>query len=789
MVALHATFHASAPPKGGEGGVCADPDMAREFLGGLDQVHLVAIKPDAPQGCHPVGRDFGSSRERAVAWAAERNAAGENVYWTVNTVRAGLHKKPGKAHIAAARFAHVDIDPPKDGGEWDEAAALDGLLWHSCPPSFVIHSGGGLQAFWRLEEPVENLDMAEAVNLGLRHAFGGDNCQNIDRLMRLPGFINWPDSKKLARGRAPALARIVETDDGVVYGLQHLAAAFPAPPPKKGRKAADQGGGRLDGNDQAKPSTLPTSRFMTADDLGLGPRHPVRKAIENPPGKDRSADLASAARRLANLGCDDVTIKAVLMNPANAVSEHAYATGDPDRAVTRVIELVREDDEQDAGPVETRKWGGICLADFHAYMPAHTYIFAPNGEMWPAASINARIPPIPLKDKRGNVIVDEKGNPRTQTANQWLDQRRAVEQMTWAPGKPQVVSNCLISGGDWLRRPGCNVFNLYRPPNVAAGDPAQAEKWVEHIRRIYPDDADHLIRWLAHRVQRPHEKINHCIVLGGSPGIGKDTILEPVQAAVGPWNFANVLPHHILGRFNAFVKSVILRINEARDAGEVDRYAFYDHTKTLMAAPPATLPVDEKHIRAYEVFNVCGVIITTNHKSDGIYLPADDRRHYVAWSEVEREEFSAAYWDDLYGWFATGGTQHVASYLRTLSLDSFDAKAPPPKTRAFWDIVGSNQTPEDAELADALDSLGHPSVVTVARVADVADHAFREWILDRRNSRKIPHRFEECGYSAVRNPDAVDGMFKIDGKRCIVYGKKGLSPRDHFAAINAMVRR
>jgi hypothetical protein len=60
-------------------------------------------------------------------------------------------------------------------------------------------------------------------------------------------------------------------------------------------------------------------------------------------------------------------------------------------------------------------------------------------------------------------------------------------------------------------------------------------------------------------------------VLGGKPGIGKDTILEPVKHAIGPWNFANITPQQVLGRFNKFVKSVILRINEARDLGEFDR--------------------------------------------------------------------------------------------------------------------------------------------------------------------------------------------------------------------------
>ena len=68
--------------------------------------------------------------------------------------------------------------------------------------------------------------------------------------------------------------------------------------------------------------------------------------------------------------------------------------------------------------------------------------------------------------------------------------------------------------------------------------PRKAEPWIDHVRKVFPDDADHIIRWLAHRVQRPQEKINHALVLGGAQGIGKDTLLEPVKHAVGPWNFS-----------------------------------------------------------------------------------------------------------------------------------------------------------------------------------------------------------------------------------------------------------
>ncbi len=206
-----------------------------------------------------------------------------------------------------------------------------------------------------------------------------------------------------------------------------------------------------------------------------------------------------------------------------------------------------------------------------------------------------------------------------------------------------------MSGGGWIHRKGSAGFNLYRGPTVELGDPAQAARWTDHIQRLFPEDAVHIIRWLAHRVQRPGEKINHALVLGsGGHGIGKDSALDPVKHAVGPWNFVDVKPTQMLERFNGFVKSIILRISEARDLGDMDRYSFYDHMKVYTAAPPEVLMCDEKHVREHAVLNVTGVIITTNHKTDGIYLPAEDRRHYVAWSSRVPADFEKDYFNGLY---------------------------------------------------------------------------------------------------------------------------------------------
>ncbi len=313
----------------------------------------------------------------------------------------------------------------------------------------------------------------------------------------------------------------------------------------------------------------------------------------------------------------------------------------------------------------------LSLDDFRAHMPDHRYIFIPTRDIWPASSVDARV--IWPVDSEGNAIRPSK----------WLDNNAAVEQMTWAPGLGMLIKNKLIDNGGWINQKGCTCFNLYRAPTIKHGDPKKAGKWIEHVKKVYPADASHIISWLAQRVQRPQEKINHALVLGGKPAIGKDTLLEPVKKSVGEWNCQEISPNAMLGRFNGFVKSVILRVSEARDLGDVNRFAFYDHMKSIIAAPPDVIRVDEKHMREYPVPNVCGVIITTNYKTNGLFLPEDDRRHYVAWSDLKENSFSEKYWNDLWHWYEHGGFEHVAAYLAQLDISAFNPKAPPKKNRGL----------------------------------------------------------------------------------------------------------
>jgi hypothetical protein len=213
--------------------------------------------------------------------------------------------------------------------------------------------------------------------------------------------------------------------------------------------------------------------------------------------------------------------------------------------------------------------------------------------------------------------------------------------------------------------------------------------------------------------------------------------------------------------------------------------------KAYTACPPEVLRVNEKHLREYPIINCCGVIITTNHKTDGIFLPPDDRRHFVTWSNKTKEDpkFQDGYWDRLWAYFQNGGTAHVAAYLTARDISKFNPKAPPPLTEAFWAIVNANRPAEDAELADILDQL-QKDAVTLRDIQNKATDSFAEWLGDRKNRRAIPHRLENCGYVPVRNRDADDGLWKINNRRQAIYAKAALSLADQIsAAENRLSRR
>jgi Bifunctional DNA primase/polymerase, N-terminal/Family of unknown function (DUF5906) len=450
-----------------------------------------------------------------------------------------------------------------------------------------------------------------------------------------------------------------------------------------------------------------------------------------------------------------------------------------------------------------------AIGDFQAYLPMHQYIYIPTRDLWPAVAVNSQLEPMPVfdehgkqklapstKDKAGDVIL---GEPVFIKANTWLDENQSCAQMTWAPGMPMIIRDRLIAEGGWFDHPGANCFNMYRPPTIRHGDKTKSGRWVDHVKKVYPEDWEHIIKWLAHKVQFPQIKINHNIFLGGQVGVGKDTLLAPAVQAVGPWNCAEVSPEDMFGSFNGYLKSVILRVSEARDMGDVNKFQLYERMKTMGAAPPDVLRVNEKYLKEHYIANIVGGIITSNYKTDGIYLPGDDRRHYVAWSDVMPSAFESSpgagdaskYFDAMWTWYEKeGGFDDIAAYLATLDLTGFNPKAPPPKTPAFWAIVDASRAPEEAELMDLLDKIGNPPAITIDNLlagAAEGDSDLWDFLKERKNRKVAGHRIIAAGYEIVRNNDAKDGLWVVDKARKTIYAQKSLTVPERIKAAQKLV--
>lgn len=283
---------------------------------GGDAILLVAIPAE---GGPTQGRWFGADAPAAAVWAVDRNEQGQNIYWSPNAVRPGLNKKARKEDVVAVRFAHVDIDKPRDGSAFDKVAVAALLQAAPVPPSIVVDSGGGIQALWRLSDTISAAEV-EGINRALvEHFAGDDHCCNVDRVLRVPGTINHPTARKRAAGRVPVLAALLDAE-GALSALDALCRAYEGPTAPESAAAALGG----------------AAASLTA--LGIGASDPLYALLTEPPSEDRSADTFAAACDMHRRGFGPEQIAAVLLDPELPISAHCLAQANPERAARRAVE-------------------------------------------------------------------------------------------------------------------------------------------------------------------------------------------------------------------------------------------------------------------------------------------------------------------------------------------------------------------------------------------------------------------------------------------------------------------
>jgi hypothetical protein len=164
-------------------------------------------------GCSYRGNRF----KRAARFILAHNR--DNLYWTPNTVQDGINNTPKKRDITEMRWVHLDADDPSK-------ETLDKIRNYRLPPSLIVFSGGGYNAYWKLKKPIpvndDNVASLEAANVRVIQDLAPTDkgTQNINRILRLPGTRNVLNKKKRAEGRKPADAVLIEQHQDRSYTLE-----------------------------------------------------------------------------------------------------------------------------------------------------------------------------------------------------------------------------------------------------------------------------------------------------------------------------------------------------------------------------------------------------------------------------------------------------------------------------------------------------------------------------------------------------------------------------------------
>ena len=325
----------------------ADLSSAIEFAFGLPtmMVHLTAIHPTTTRILGQSFNKTASGKAAALKWIAGAAKGGYGVYFNFNEVSPRLdlrHVKAKETEISTVYALHVDVDPPEGTPAKMLPAVREKMLVKikAAEPSLVINSGNGYGVFFAID-PVTvtdaNRDSIKARNIELAERLGGDDCEDLCRVMRLPFTVNIPNAKKAKAGRVPVLASVVSDDrDFTAYKLDDFEAAdVSIDDPSRAEKpdSADKSSGTAYAK-IGSPEIPETVDLARLDDA-------LRDLIVSgvPDGEDRSAAVYGVACDLRRDNWSDGDILAVLTDRSYSISDHIFdqTQREPEEQASRVI--------------------------------------------------------------------------------------------------------------------------------------------------------------------------------------------------------------------------------------------------------------------------------------------------------------------------------------------------------------------------------------------------------------------------------------------------------------------
>ncbi|RKZ20213.1 hypothetical protein DRQ50_00205 [bacterium] len=627
---------------------------------------LTAIKVDR-KGIET--KTFTPKEEAAAKKWIDSRAGKANLYFSVNQPAHALTKKATRDDIVTVGWLHVDVDARAGEPLEAELERIQALLLKRCPvapPTAVVFSGGGYQAFWKLAEPVTTRTAPAKAditryNRQLEIVLEGDSCHNIDRIMRLPGTMNLPNAKKVERGRTPSLSAVESFGIERAYQLTDFT---PAPIIQTA------------GMTHTAPVTAPTgnvARLGSVDELNKWKVPDRVKVIivqgEHPDevkkgDNSRSAWLFDVICNLLRCDVPEEVIFSILTDPDFGIS--ASVLDKRPNEIEYVMRQINRGKEHAVEPWLQKlndrffvvgDFGGRCLVaeevlDIEMSRKKLTkQTFADFGNRFCNVFVT-----VPVGDKEKQFPVGK----------WWLThpQRREFDRVVFNPSGPIIP----------------DAYNLWQGFAVAA---VPGDKHLSFLRHLHTNICkgvdvhyNYLLSWMARAVQKPGTAGETAVVLRGKSGTGKSFFANKFGALFGRHYLQVSNANHLVGQFNAHLRDcVILFGDEAFFAGDKKHESVL---KTLVTEN--RMVIEQKFVDAETSPNFTHLILASN-SAWVVPTGANERRFFVL--EVgDNQKQNSKYFGDIAAHLKNGGSENLLHYLMTHDLEDFDVRTVP-KTEAL----------------------------------------------------------------------------------------------------------
>ena len=723
-------------------------ETAIEFLKKLHPAGpwvLTAIMPDGPTKT----RSFTLGQEQELLRFIRDHDGKQNLYYSINEPKALLSKKAAKADIKRVRYLHVDIDPADDETPAQlKERILPRLRAFQPAPSVIVDSGNGLQALWRLAEPID-LDGAASIaaveehNRALAKTFDCDpSTRNVDRIFRLPGTHNLPGKKKRRIGRVVCSTALIEINDAA-YPLE----AFKLPPLAEFTVADKATKGKA--HDVETDVKSASDANIDIDALKISQRmKDLIRGIQDPkhPYKSRSEAVFAVLIAMAAAGHTDDQMAAVMLNTALPISGHVREQPKPREYLQRQAAQAREFAADPDVAKVNESYAVILVGGRVAIMRQSQSI---DGELDFDLLTPSSFHTL-LANKR--VIRGEKSVP---LAKHWLGhgKRRQYEGLVFAPGREVAEYFNLWCGFAVEPRPGdCSKFLAHLRDNVCRGNEARY-RWV--------------LGWFAQLFQEPGKKMGTSLVIRGRQGTGKTKVGEIIGSLLGPHYVSVSDPRYITGRFNSHLtRCVLLHADEGFWAGD---HAAEGKLKDLVTGQHHLIEFKGKE--PVRVRNHVRLLVTGN--PDWLVPAGLEERRFavldIGEDRMSDHDYFAAIVDEM----DNGGREALLDYLLHYDLKDIDLRTIP-KTSALVEQKINSLTPEQGWLLDLLVAGTLPSGCNIARQTPcklLFDHYIKHATSTGARRRGIETKI---GLFLKKH---VPGLSKVEGTY------KGLSGKEEHGSI------